>query len=156
MILTRLTRQALRLAARRWPADLREDLHREWLAELAHLEARPGTAGKRLRFAISLLTSPPVRDAAGVPRGWAEARPALSPAAALMLTALLGIGVGALARPLAQLVFGVLGREVPMWFYFEAAPLINAVILTLWCVPMGRWLARRLPMARDGRLGVAG
>jgi hypothetical protein len=156
MILTRLTRQALRLAARRWPADLREELHQEWLAELAHLEARPGTAGERLGFAISLLTSPPVRDAAGVPRGWAEARPALNPAAALMLTALLGIGVTALSSPLWRLVFGALGREVPMWFYFEGAPLIDAVFLSLWCVPMARWLGRRLPMARDGRLGVAG
>ncbi|MEU4619891.1 hypothetical protein AB0G04_07915 [Actinoplanes sp. NPDC023801] len=156
MILTRLTRQALRLAARRWPAGLREELHQEWLAELAHLEARPGTAGKRLGFAISLLTSPPVRDAAGVPRGWAEARPALSPAAALMLAALLGVGVVQLSGPLWQLIFGILGREVPMWLYFDGAPVTDAVILTLWCVPVARWLGRRLPMARDGRLGVAG
>ncbi|GIE35638.1 hypothetical protein Ait01nite_086830 [Actinoplanes italicus] len=156
MILTRLTRQALRLAARRWPADLREELHREWLAELAHLEGRPGTAGRRLGFAISLLTSPPVRDAAGVPRGWAEARPALSPAAALMLTALFGIGVVGLTRSLLQLVFEASGREVSTWLYFEGAPLVSTVFLVLWCVPMGRWLGRRLPMARDGRLGVAG
>ena len=70
MILTRLTRWALRTASRRWPAELREELYREWRAELAHLESRPGTAGERLGFALSLLASPPVRDAAGVPRGW--------------------------------------------------------------------------------------
>jgi hypothetical protein len=156
MILTRLTRQALRLAARRWPADLREELHSEWLAELAHLEARPGTAGRRLGFAISLLTSPPVRDAAGVPRGWAEARPALNPAAALMLTALLGLGVARLSGPLLELVFGLSGREVPVWLYFDGAAVTNAVILTLWCLPVGWWLGRRLPMARDGRFGVTG
>jgi hypothetical protein len=156
MILTRLTRQALRLAARRWPADLREELHREWLAELAHLEARPGTAGRRLGFAISLLTSPPVRDAAGVPRGWAEARPALSPAAALMLTALLGLGVAQLSDSVWYPFVDSLGGDAPSWLWFNGSMAVHAVALALWCVPIAWWLGRRLPMSRDGRFGKAG
>ncbi|WP_433790559.1 hypothetical protein [Actinoplanes sp. CA-252034] len=156
MILTRLTRWALRAAARRWPADLREDLHREWLAELSHLEQQPGRAGARLGYAVSLLTSPPARDAAGVPRGWAEARSGISPAAALMLAALLGIGVVRAVRSLAQLGFEAAGWETPMWWHLHGAVVVNAAILTLWCGPLAWWLGRRLPMARDGRSGVAG
>ncbi|MFC4065275.1 hypothetical protein [Actinoplanes subglobosus] len=156
MILTRLTRWALRTAARRWPADLREDLHREWLAELAHLERQPGRVAERLGFAVSLLTSPPARDATGVPRGWAEARSGMSPAAALMLAAVLGIGVVQTVRSLVQLAFDAAGVESPMWLHFEGWVVTGAVVLTLWCVPVAWWLGRRLPMSRDGRLGAAG
>ncbi|WP_430789992.1 hypothetical protein [Actinoplanes sp. G11-F43] len=156
MILTRLTRWALRAAARRWPADQREELYREWQAEDAHLESRPGTAGQRLGFAFSLLTSPPVRDAAGVPRGWAEARTGLSPAAALIIAALFGLGVVQFAGSLLFPMLDLLGIENHDWIWPGGQVIINGVVLALWCAPVGWWLGRRLPMARDGRLGTAG
>ncbi|MBO3737927.1 hypothetical protein [Actinoplanes flavus] len=142
--LTRFTRWALRAAARRWPAALREELYREWEAELAYLETRPASAARRLGFALSLLASPPARDAAGVPRGWAEARSGLSPAAALMLAALISLGVPQLT---GYLVFS---------FVPDGFPYADAALLALGCLPLAWWLGRRLPMSRDGRLGPAG
>ncbi|MBB5871245.1 hypothetical protein F4553_004624 [Allocatelliglobosispora scoriae] len=54
----------LRTAVRRWPAELQEDLLREWTAEL-HAS---GGAWQRLRFAGSLAVSRPHRPGAGLPR----------------------------------------------------------------------------------------
>ncbi|HWS32129.1 MAG TPA: hypothetical protein VN408_05225, partial [Actinoplanes sp.] len=156
MILTRLTRWALLAAARRWPADIRAELHAEWQAEVTYLEGQPGTAGRRLGFALSLLTSPPVRDAAGVPRGWAEARSGISPAVALMVAALFGIGVNQFANSLLFPVLDMLGIEDYDWIWPVGTTVVNGIALALWCVPVGWWLGRRLPMARDGRLGAAG
>ncbi|GAA1635281.1 hypothetical protein [Actinoplanes couchii] len=156
MILTRLTRWALRAAARRWPADLRAELLHEWLAEIAYLEGRPGTTGRRLGFALSLLAAPPVRDAAGVPRGWAEARSGLSPALALVFAGLFGLGVSQMANLLFFPVFDLLGMDDYGWIWPAGQLISHGVALALWCVPVGRWLGRRLPMNRDGRLGVTG
>ncbi|GGN17468.1 hypothetical protein GCM10010109_30210 [Actinoplanes campanulatus] len=148
--LTRFTRWALRAAARRWPAGLREELYREWEAELAYLETRPGSAARRLGFALSLLASPPARDAAGVPRGWAEARPAIGPAAALFLVALIGAGLPGLAGQLLYLLLDSLAIDQD-----GADRLIDGAVRALWCLPMAWWLGRRLPMSRKGRFGTA-
>ncbi|SDT81323.1 hypothetical protein [Actinoplanes derwentensis] len=155
MILTRLTRWALRTAARRWPDGMREELLREWQAELTHLEQRPGTAGRRLGFALSLLTSPPVRDAAGVPRGWAEARSGLSPAVILMLAAIVGLGLTEAGQSYWFTLFSTFGDDSYGW-WLRGTAIADAVVLTLWAVPIGFWLGRAQPMARDGRLGTAG
>ncbi|WP_344254738.1 hypothetical protein, partial [Actinoplanes campanulatus] len=148
--LTRLTRWALRTAARRWPAELREELYREWEAELAYLETRPGSAARRLGFALSLLASPPARDAAGVPRGWAEARPGIGPVAALFLVALIGAGLPGLAGQFLSLLLDSLAIDPG-----GTDRLVDGAVRALWCLPMAWWLGRRLPMSRTGRFGAA-
>ncbi|WP_433312570.1 hypothetical protein [Micromonospora chersina] len=56
MVTRRLAGLLLRAAARRWPAELRADLVREWDAEL-HVLAGRGEQWRMLRFAASLATS---------------------------------------------------------------------------------------------------
>lgn len=51
--MTRLAGFLLRTAVRRWPAELRDDLSREWAAEL-HVLAGRGERWRMLRFAASL------------------------------------------------------------------------------------------------------
>jgi hypothetical protein len=68
-----LSRALVTFAADRWPAHLREEVRREWLAELAVLQEqhRPG---KMLRYATSLAVHPAPRPAATatpiLPRLW--------------------------------------------------------------------------------------
>lgn len=54
--MTRLAGFLLRTAVRRWPAELRDDLSREWAAEL-HVLAGRGEPWRMLRFAASLAVS---------------------------------------------------------------------------------------------------
>jgi hypothetical protein len=89
----RLTRWCLARAARRWPASLRDDMHAEWLAELAALEAETGSAKRRLGFAVSLLTAPPIRDASGAPHGWGESLAPGAPVVGLLVAALITLSV---------------------------------------------------------------
>ncbi|MGY0006295.1 hypothetical protein [Micromonospora sp. I033] len=56
MVTRRLAGSLLRAAVRRWPAELRDDLVREWDAEL-HVLAGRGERWRMLRFAASLATS---------------------------------------------------------------------------------------------------
>ncbi|MEV6300127.1 hypothetical protein AB0M02_12055 [Actinoplanes sp. NPDC051861] len=143
--LTRITRWALRVAARRWPAAVRDEMLREWHAELADLQSRPGTSGRQAGYAFSLLTSPPVRDGSGVPRGWGGTRPSagFGPAAALVAAAMLGAVIWQVTRQIGFIGFGWSGA------------LVQGIVLTLWGVPVAWWLGRRLPMSREGRFGRA-
>jgi hypothetical protein len=61
MVTGRLVAVLLELAVRRWPAGLRDELHREWLAEL-HMLAAGGQRARMLRFAASLAVSRPAAD----------------------------------------------------------------------------------------------
>jgi len=60
----RLCHALLTSAARRWPAELRDEMLAEWRAEM---HAAPGTV-RRLRYAASLATSRPHRERAVVAR----------------------------------------------------------------------------------------
>ena len=114
-----VTARCLAIAARRWPADIRADQAAEWGAELHAMTNDPGAgrltrALRRLRFAVSLASSPPVEDENGVPRGWREFLPAWG---RLLWPSLVLIGIGATAgtaafalqrigSTLGQLAFG--------------------------------------------------
>jgi hypothetical protein len=63
----------LRAATRRWPADLRAEMLREWSAELTALPSR----WRRWRFAISLAFSPAVEEAGQPARTWREELPSI-------------------------------------------------------------------------------
>ncbi|RZU49405.1 hypothetical protein EV385_1155 [Krasilnikovia cinnamomea] len=154
--LDRFTRWCLARAARRWPAELRDEMHAEWLAELAALEADQATAKQRLGFAFSLLTAPPVRDASGAPRGWGESLAPGAPAVGLLVAALITLAVSDYAGNLASWLLDLAGA-VPASFGADwLVALVAAVITLAWCLPAGRWLGRRWPLSRTGRFGDAG
>ncbi|MGC5018279.1 hypothetical protein [Micromonospora sp. DT47] len=58
MVTRRVAEALLRAAVRRWPAALRDELHREWAAEL-HVLAERRQRARMLRFAASLAASRP-------------------------------------------------------------------------------------------------
>lgn len=60
-MVTWLCAALLRVAARRWPAAIRVDLHREWQAEL-HVLAEQGRAAPMLGYAASLALARPAAD----------------------------------------------------------------------------------------------
>jgi hypothetical protein len=152
----RFTRWCLARAARRWPDELRAEMHAEWLAELATLEAQPATARERLGYAFSLVAAPPLRDATGAPRGWGESLAPGAPAVGLLVAALLTLSVSAYSGSLAVRVLELAGRDPFSAGSAWLIPLVGAVITLAWCLPAGRWLGRRRPFARTGRFGDAG
>ncbi|WP_433832700.1 hypothetical protein ACQP2E_16805 [Actinoplanes sp. CA-015351] len=139
--MSRLARWALDAAARRWPADIREEMAREWHAELTAIESQ----GQRLGYALSLLTSPPVRDRTGAPRGWAETAGPLTPAAVLVLAGLFTFGVSGLTTAVASVGLRFAGVESYSW----PPAIVSGLLLSVWCVLAGRWLGRRMPLESD-------
>jgi hypothetical protein len=104
----RLARSMVTAAARRWPADLREELAREWHAELDSL----GPSWRGLTFAASLAASPAVEEADEELATWSQrcagwARALSVPAALTLLAAALFNAVH-----LAQGRFGALAGGV--------------------------------------------
>jgi hypothetical protein len=152
----RFARWCLARAARRWPAELREEMHAEWLAELHTLEAERATAPERLRYAFSLVAAPPIRDAGGAPRGWGESLAPGAPAVGLLVAALITLSVSAYSGSLAGRLLELVGVDTfspgGEWLTLVA----GALITLAWCLPAGRWLGRRLPYSRSGRFGDAG
>jgi hypothetical protein len=69
-VVTRLADAALRLAVRRWPAELRADAAREWAAELYEIRHTPGSGGelRALRYATSLALARPPQRADVIPQ----------------------------------------------------------------------------------------
>ncbi|MFI5844644.1 hypothetical protein ACIA8K_33590 [Catenuloplanes sp. NPDC051500] len=136
-------RGLLRRAAARRPAELRADTEREWLAELAALEAEPGTRVERLRFVLSLFLSRPER-------GWGESFAPLTPAFALLVAGLTTLGVLQVTNLLVTLVLRLLGADYLFgWNWPRSAA--GVALALIWCVAAGRWVARRWPMALPGR-----
>ncbi|WP_238019024.1 hypothetical protein KZZ52_01645 [Dactylosporangium sp. AC04546] len=60
MVTGRLAAALLRVAVRRWPAAIRDELHREWAAEL-HVLAEHGRPWAMLRYSGSLALARPAR-----------------------------------------------------------------------------------------------
>ncbi|GAA0223429.1 hypothetical protein [Cryptosporangium japonicum] len=152
----RLARWCLARAARRWPAELREQMHAEWLAELAALEAHQGTAKQRLGYAFSLLAAPPMRDADGEPRGWGASLAPGAPAVGLLVAALIALSVSAYSPDLAVRLLNLAGVEPAPPGGAWVVSLVGAVVTLAWCLLSGRWLGRRGPISGTGRFGAAG
>ncbi|MEV4517630.1 hypothetical protein AB0K00_52820 [Dactylosporangium sp. NPDC049525] len=163
----RVAEALLRLAARRWPAEVRAEQAREWAAELHELRTEAGTgAGRRalgqLRFAFSLAAASPVEDEAGVPRGWREGLPeagrALQPMALLVIFGLVAVGPGGgVLRALSEWLLGLSGVRVG-WPAGTAVTVATALPALLVLTLLAVWLGRRMPVrwARLRRLGSAG
>ncbi|MEV4514440.1 hypothetical protein AB0K00_36445 [Dactylosporangium sp. NPDC049525] len=100
MVTARLARLLLAIAARRWPADLREEMRLEWAAEVHALAARR-RHWRMLRFAASLAaTRPAVRPfsfATAAAKTAAVARLVLLMPLVTMAVALLGAVLGPLS-----------------------------------------------------------
>jgi len=129
----RIASALLRLAGRRWPVRLRDDLHREWTAEL-HVLAGEDRPWAMLRYAASLAVARPVREPVTV----AERARALWRALRLSILAPLA----AVALWIASLVvITVTGMLVPGFLeemqYWAMALLIGGSAIVL--ARLGRW-----------------
>ncbi|MEU7774969.1 hypothetical protein AB0C44_26945 [Micromonospora taraxaci] len=145
MVSRRVAELLLEMAARRWPADVRDDLRREWSAEL-HVLAESGRWTKMVGFAASLAVSragTPVVDRT-VMRGRAGRT-----VAALLLSpiACVGIVLGSAYIPFQiQISNGAIWVEKPIW------TALTIGMATLLAVFAGRWARHN---ALDGPLRIA-
>ena len=119
MVTRRIAELLLELAARRWPTDVRDDLRREWAAEL-HVLAESGRWTKMVGFAVSLAVS-----RAGAPlldRSMMHRR-ARRTAAALSLAPIACAGIVVVSALAMNLVYNWLSMRVswstaaqlPLW-----------------------------------------
>ncbi|MEV4411331.1 hypothetical protein [Catellatospora sp. NPDC049609] len=122
-MIKRLCGLLLSVAARRWPARLRDEMLTEWRAEL---HATPGTL-RRWRYAASLATSRPHRQPALV------AAPGRNPAHAV-LSFLLIAGLPAAYLPFAVSWTSAYSVDTIAWqTWAAAASIVAAVVLGLGC-----------------------
>ncbi|MFG3579086.1 hypothetical protein [Micromonospora chersina] len=148
MVTRRLAGVLLRAAARRWPAELRDELVREWDAEL-HVLAGRGEQWRMLRFAASLATSragAPVVDRA-VPH-----RRLRRTAGVLLLAPPACVAVVVLAAVVMRLAFSALDIRVtwatavqmPLWSGLTAGA---GALLALLVTRAARRTVRTGPLA---------
>jgi hypothetical protein len=160
--LDRINAWCLGIAARRWPEELRDDLRREWQAELEALAGEPRGGWRRLHFAASLAASPPVTDENGVPLGWREntatLAPTMAPSMALVVAGLLAVAVASLGHRLIDFLLGLTGLSFVDPLYDRIDETLFAIPPVLFCLAAGWWIGSRVPMgaAREGRFGRAG
>ncbi|MGW3888352.1 hypothetical protein ACWD69_06670 [Micromonospora chokoriensis] len=146
MVSRRVAELLLEMAARRWPADVRDDLRREWAAEV-HVLAESGRRRKMLGFAASLAVSragTPVVDRSVLHRR------ARRTAAALLLSpiACVGIVVGTAYAlfPIQVWLTRAEWVQKPIW------TALTVGLATLLGVFAGRWARHS---ALDGPLRIA-
>ncbi|WP_247658702.1 hypothetical protein [Micromonospora sp. U56] len=142
MVTRRVAEALLRAAARRWPVVLRDDLRREWTAEL-HVLAEAGQRVRMLRFAASLAASragAPLVDRAG----WR--RQVRRTAATLLLAPPACVALMAVALFATAAVHGVLELR------FGWAQRLQLPLFSTLCAGLGVLLA--LVVARAARHGV--
>ncbi|MEH1127245.1 hypothetical protein [Micromonospora sp. CPCC 206061] len=157
----------LRLAARRWPAEVRDEQAREWAAELHALRSDQTVGSERravrqLRFAFSLAAASPIEDENGAPRGWREGLPEtgrrLRPMLILVLAGVLAAGpLSGVVRSGGEWILGLLGFDVG-WPVGAAVTVVTSLPVLL-IVTVAAWrLGVRMPVrwAGSGRLGPAG
>ncbi|MGC4864123.1 hypothetical protein ACLQ3B_01655 [Micromonospora sp. DT53] len=119
MVTRRIAELLLELAARRWPTDVRDDLRREWAAEL-HVLAESGRWTKMVGFAVSLAVS---RAGAPLLDRRMMHRRARRTAAALLLAPLACAGIVVVSALAMNLVYNWLSirvswstaAQLPLW-----------------------------------------
>ncbi|MEH0842231.1 hypothetical protein V6U81_07550 [Micromonospora sp. CPCC 205711] len=141
MVTRRVAEALLRAAARRWPADLRTELHREWAAEL-HVLARSGQRARMLRFAASLASSraaTPLVDRTVLHRQLRRTAAALLLAPVLCVAVVL-VALTAMNRAYAALL-GVAGWadavQLPLWSALTAGLGVLLALLVAWAARRG-------------------
>ncbi|MGC1210770.1 MAG: hypothetical protein WA890_05795 [Micromonospora sp.] len=146
----RLAELLLRTAIRRWPAGLRDDLRREWAAEL-HVLAERRARLRMLHFVGSLATS---RAATALVDRTVFHRQLRRTAGALLLAPPVCVGAVAFAAVLTGLAYGRIATTVS-WAAAIQLPLWSVLTIgfgVLLAVLAGRWAARAL---RTGPLATA-
>ncbi|MEU6203055.1 hypothetical protein ABZ814_05635 [Micromonospora musae] len=137
MVTRRLADALLDAAARRWPAALRDDLRREWNAEL-HVLAMQRRRLRMLRFAASLALSRTDGPLAG-------RQPVRGPvgrtAAALLLAPLGGVAIVAISAIVMNVVVSQLLLTAFAWWTRAQMPLWTAMTAGL-AVLLARFAAR--------------
>ncbi|RAO35938.1 hypothetical protein PSN13_02362 [Micromonospora saelicesensis] len=150
MVTRRAAELLLELAARRWPAEVRDDLRREWAAEL-HVLAESGRRTKMVGFAVSLAVSragAPIVDRT-VMRGRAGRTVAallLSPIACVGIVALGGLAMFSIYDWLMFRASWAERAQKPIWAAFT---IVLAVVLAVFAA---RWARHN---ALDGPLRIA-
>ncbi|MEU5721540.1 hypothetical protein ABZ783_06935 [Micromonospora sp. NPDC047738] len=152
MVSRRLAEFLLRSAVRRWPAELHDELSREWQAEL-HVLAERGQRWRMLRFAASLAASRAGTPVVDRTRFDSQARRTaatllLAPPACLAILMIAVVGSGALVGSL----FGVVDANLSQVPVLSA---LTAGLAVLLARRVGRGAARtalRGPLRRA--LGV--
>ncbi|MET8092040.1 hypothetical protein [Micromonospora sp. NPDC005220] len=149
MVTRRIAEVLLELAARRWPADVRDDLRREWAAEL-HVLAESGRRTRMVGFAVSLAVS-----RAGAPlvdrnllRGRARRTAAallLSPIACVGIVAVGGLAMFSVHNVLMFRVSWAERAQKPIW---ALSIIVLAVLLAVFAA---RWARHS---ALDGPLRI--
>ncbi len=170
--MSELVGAVVRRAARRWPADMRDEMATEWLAELAAMGRERVPGWRRIAYAMSLLMSAPVEEPGRPPRLWREEFPSLGRAASHLLTLVVVAWTAAFAASqlptFANFLLSEARGDYPGTYYIGQATTVqwaaNAVAvasLALACAGFG-WLGTRLgrvmPLrwARHIGLGAAG
>ncbi|MEH1168354.1 hypothetical protein V6V47_23510 [Micromonospora sp. CPCC 205539] len=137
MVTRRAAEALLAVAARRWPIDVRDDLLREWIAEL-HVLAEGGRRRKMVGFAVSLAVS-----RAGAPlvdRAMMHRR-ARRTAAALLLAPLACVAIVIVGAVVMNLIYNTLllrvswstQAQMPIWTTLTAGlAVLLAVHATRW------------------------
>ncbi|MEU4791634.1 hypothetical protein AB0F95_18195 [Micromonospora tulbaghiae] len=158
MVTRRVAAFLLRVAARRWPVELRADLAREWAAELHEL-ARTGRRWGMLRFAGSLAVSraaTPLTDRAGSRRlGRTAGVLLLAPPACLAVLVLAGAVMVLTHGWLEMRVPWAAAAQLPTW---SALTALLGVALALVVTRAARRTVRvgALPTALGVVLPIAG
>lgn len=179
-----LSRLLIRVAARRWPAELRDNLRREWLAELHAIEA-DGTVSP-IRYALSLAVRRPERVPVTAPVPLDPVIPLLAPVLLLVLSLTATLVLGSTGPPLVAaapalvVLFALVGYRVGIRadrtapagdIRIAARAIVIAVIVgyafgllgeglpailaaLAWSVTLG-WLIRLVVRARRGALWLA-
>ncbi|SBT45264.1 hypothetical protein [Micromonospora auratinigra] len=163
MVTRRLAETLLRTAARRWPVAVRDELAREWAAELHVLDER-GQRWRMLRFAASLAA----RRAGGPVVDRAVLHRQLRRTAGVLLLAPPGaVAAVALAATVMTVVYGTLTGyvawadrvQVPLWTVLTAGlgallalPVARAARRTVRTGPLATALGVLLPIGATGTL----
>ncbi|MCG5445571.1 hypothetical protein NIE79_004028 [Micromonospora sp. NIE79] len=150
MVTRRAAELLLELAARRWPTEVRDDLRREWAAEL-HVLAESGRRRKMVGFAVSLAVSragAPIVDRTLMRGrvGRTAAALLLSPIACAGIVAVSGLAMFSIYNWLMFRASWAERAQKPIWAAFT---IVLAVVLAVFAA---RWARHN---ALDGPLRIA-
>ncbi|SCE99476.1 hypothetical protein GA0070607_4124 [Micromonospora coriariae] len=146
MVTRRAAELLLAMAARRWPADIRDDLRREWTAEL-HVLAASGRRTKMVGFAMSLAVS---RAGAPLVDRTVLHRRARRTAAALLLSPLASVGIvvvtGLALHPIQRWLMGMIWSDRTQKQIWTVLIVGLAVLLAVFAARWARHTALHGPL----------
>jgi hypothetical protein len=157
----------VRRAAERWPAEIRDEMAAEWIAELATMRRERVPGWRRLAYAVSLATSAPVEDPGEAPRLWREELPSIGRAVAVLVgfavvawsAALAAAEVPAFARFLLVEAQGdypgtyVIGQPTSVQWGADAVSVAALLLTAVGYAVLGAYVGRVAPLRWAGHIG---